>query len=245
MIKLGKQLLQTEYIQPQMLQEFLKSKLDAQEPIEPYILPKRIVFIDDIKELQNNIQSHPIYIQQLHSLIHIEYNAIKAYIDTLLRFSHQIQENQEEFIDDMKSIVKDEFEHYYLLNQFVNYGQLPVHNNLQSRILQSQDSVQGRLAVLSIVNEGRGMDTGEGIVQRLLKFQNKVMGKVVKKIVDDETRHVEIGLKWFERLTTNPQQEFIEYMNKYGIRCTWKINYQKRKQAGFNDLWLETFKQWK
>ena len=30
------------------------------------------------------------------------------------------------------------------------------------------------------------------------------MGKVVKKIVDDETRHVEIGLKWFERLTTNP-----------------------------------------
>ena len=52
------------------------------------------------------------------------------------------------------------------------------------------------------------------------------MAGVVKRIVKEESRHVEIGLKWFERLARkNPHLKFMEDMQKYDIKCTWKINY--------------------
>lgn len=67
--------------------------------------------------------------------------------------------------------------------------------------MDSKDSILGRLAVLSIANEGRGLDTGQGMVQKLYALGDREGGDLVKSILKDEENHVRVGLEWFERLS--------------------------------------------
>lgn len=59
----------------------------------------------------------------MHSLAHIEYNALKSYIDTIIRFIHQVPLNyQASFKEDLGNIAKDELKHFELADKLCNYG---------------------------------------------------------------------------------------------------------------------------
>ncbi|CAK60121.1 unnamed protein product (macronuclear) [Paramecium tetraurelia] len=245
MINFGKVLLRKSQITLKDMKQFMSLPIDSnndQIPIYSYDENIKIVTTYDLEQSTKHI---PIKDQVIHSIAHIEYNAMKSYIDTLIRFINQVPlQFQIEFKEDLGQIAYEEFCHFELVNQLCKYGSQPVHNNLQKRMILTTNSLLGRLAVLSIVNEGRGMDTGLNLIQKLEGDKN--YEKVIKKIVQEESNHVKIGLKWFELLCSDqsPQENFLKLMNDYKISRNWKINIQKRKQVGFSDEWIKCLQNW-
>ncbi|CAD8202038.1 unnamed protein product [Paramecium pentaurelia] len=243
MINFGKVLLRKSQISLDDIRKFMSLPIDStDEDIPIYSYDENIMSTYD---LEQSIKHIPLKDQVIHSIAHIEYNAMKSYIDTLVRFINQVPAQfQKEFKEELGQIAYEEFCHFELITQLCKYGSQPVHNNLQKRMILTMDSLLGRIAVLSIVNEGRGMDTGLNLIQKL-DGDNKYE-KVIKKIVQEESNHVRIGLKWFELLCKdqNPQENFITLMNNYQIPKNWKINVQKRKQVGFSDEWIKCLQNW-
>ncbi|CAD8114858.1 unnamed protein product [Paramecium sonneborni] len=245
MINFGKVLLKKSKLSLEDMRNFISLPIDSNTEDIPIYSYDENIQIMSTYELEQSIKHIPIKDQVIHSIAHIEYNAMKSYIDTLVRFINQVPAQfQKEFKEDLGQIAFEEFQHFELVNQLCQYGSQPVHNNLQKRMMLTMDSLLGRLAILSIVNEGRGMDTGLNLISKLegdIRYE-----KVIKKIVKEESNHVRIGLKWFERLNDNknPQELFLKIMNKYNIPKNWKINVQKRKQVGFNDQWIQCLQNW-
>jgi uncharacterized ferritin-like protein (DUF455 family) len=81
----------------------------------------------------------PPAIETLHSLCHIEYNAIKSYIDTMIRFSEAVkEEHRKEFWVDFSQVSLEETLHLNMLmseleTRGANYGTLPAHDSLHQR----------------------------------------------------------------------------------------------------------------
>jgi len=143
----------------------------------------------------------------LHSLAHIEFNAMKSYLDTALRFSHTIENIQDrcEFLCDMLEVSSQESDHFQLLLQRlgkdgVNYGDIPVHSALVDNVKRSMDHLDKRIAVISIIQEGKGVDAGERLMIKLQSFQDKQGGIILKKILDEEVDHIRVGYKWFKKI---------------------------------------------
>ena len=67
------------------------------------------------------------------------------------------------------------------------------------------------------------MDTGHALASKV-RLMNPNQGDIISRIADDEERHVEVGLKWFMRLSNDPHKDFLEIMRRLKIPCNWKIN---------------------
>lgn len=157
----------------------------------------------------------------LHALAHIELNAIDLAWDLLARFGQNLPAS---FVDDWVKVGDEEALHFELLAARLSdlggaYGDLPAHDGLWDSAMATHHDLAGRLAVVPLVLEARGLDVTPQTIERFLRAGDEESSRILKIIYDDEIGHVATGQRWFqwccESLDTDPKRLFHDSVKKY------------------------------
>ncbi|MEO1969180.1 MAG: ferritin-like domain-containing protein [Sphingomonadaceae bacterium] len=174
-----------------------------------------------------------------HALAHIEFVAIDLALDMAGRFG--AQEGQE-FVSDFLGIAAEEAMHFALLDRKLaqlgsHYGALPVHDGLWQAAFDTSNDVAARLAVVPMVLEARGLDVTPAMIERLRFIGDESGAQILSRILDDEVRHVGIGVKHFDRVSLvrdeRPEEFWQNLVRKYfSGRVKPPFNDSARQAAG-------------
>lgn len=178
-------------------------------------------------------------IAMIHALAHIEFVAIDLAFDLVARFGAEFPP---EFADDWMRVGADEAMHFALLARRLEelgseYGAMPAHDGLWESAQETSNDVAARLAIVPMVLEARALDITPETVVRFERFGDLRTAKMLRRIVDDEIRHVAAGTKWFlwsmSRAGENPQKTYQDLVRRH-FRGAVKppFNDSARSQAG-------------
>ncbi|CAL1389690.1 unnamed protein product [Linum trigynum] len=190
----------------------------------------------------------PLNAYMLHSLAHVELNAIDLAWDTVVRFSPFAEILGQGFFADFAHVADDESRHFAWCSQRLaelgyKYGDMPAHNLLWRECERSSDDVAARLAVIPLVQEARGLDAGPRLVQRLVGFGDNQTSKIVARIAEEEVAHVAVGVYWFvsvcQKLNRPPSSTFKELLKEYNVELKGPFNYSARDEAGIPRDWYD------
>jgi uncharacterized ferritin-like protein (DUF455 family) len=161
------------------------------ELLPPRAMPKRSAF--DLKGR----------IALLHSLAHIELNAIDMAWDLIGRFNATPMPRT--YFDNWIRVGTEEAKHFRLLTRRLSelgasYGDLPAHDGLWQAAQATGASQIARLAVVPLVLEARGLDVSPAIIARLEAAGDARSASILDLIYRDEKAHVAFGAKWFRYL---------------------------------------------
>ncbi|OSX73172.1 hypothetical protein BU14_0371s0006 [Porphyra umbilicalis] len=142
----------------------------------------------------------------LHSLAHVELNAIDLAADTLSRFAAPPSPSDppppRAFITDFVRIAADEARHFGWLSARlaalgVAYGDLPAHGLVWASADATRTDLAARLALGQLVQEARGLDAGPRLAGRLVGGGWAESAALVRAISAEEVPHVAAGVRWF------------------------------------------------
>ena len=187
----------------------------------------------------------------IHSICHIEFNAINLAWDAVYRF----QDMPDEYYDDWVNVAKEEAYHFELLSKHLeslgySYGDFDAHNGLWESALTTAYDPMVRMALVPRVLEARGLDVTPGIVKKLEGIGDNKAVEILAIVHHDEIGHVEVGTRWFrylcEERKLDSEKVFKELINEYmkGI-LRGPFDHDVRKKAGFTEselLFLESAK---
>ncbi|TMW57071.1 hypothetical protein Poli38472_002996 [Pythium oligandrum] len=150
----------------------------------------------------------PIPVIMLHALAHIELGAIDNYWDTIVRFDPHKYKLPRPFYEDFLTVADDEARHFTMVDDRLRqlgsyYGDLPATLALLEHAANTTEALAARIAVVPLVQEARGLDSGERLVHKLQSVGDKASAKIVEQIVFEERNHVSCGIKWFQHLCGN------------------------------------------
>ncbi|OJI94417.1 uncharacterized ferritin-like protein (DUF455 family) [Planktotalea frisia] len=176
----------------------------------------------------------------LHAVAHIELNAVDLHWDIIARFCHIPLPTG--FFDDWVSAADDESKHFNLMCDCLEelgsfYGALPAHAGMWRAAEDTAEDFMGRLAVVPMVLEARGLDVTPGMIKVFQNAKAKSAVAALETIYAEEVSHVAYGSKWFNfmcgRENTDPKEVFHTLVRKY-IHSTLKppFNEEKRADAG-------------
>lgn len=156
--------------------------------LHPRLMPKRSVTGDKGK------------IALLHSLAHIELNAIDMTWDLVARFAHVSMPRA--FYDDWVRVGYEEATHFALVSARLGqlgavYGDLPAHDGLWQAAQATGHDLMARLAVVPLVLEARGLDVSPSMIESLNAGADEESAAVLEVIYRDEKGHVAAGMRWF------------------------------------------------
>jgi uncharacterized ferritin-like protein (DUF455 family) len=139
-------------------------------------------------------------IAMLHALAHIEFAAIDLAFDLVGRFGAEFPPA---FADDWLAVGADEAMHFALLDRRLKalgsfYGALPAHAGLWEAAEATAHDALARLAVVPMVLEARGLDVTPAAIDRFAAAGDAASAAILRRIYNDEIRHVAAGTKWFE-----------------------------------------------
>lgn len=176
----------------------------------------------------------------LHAVAHIELNAVDLHWDIIARFGHVPMPIG--FYDDWVKCADEESKHFNLVCSCLQdlgsyYGALPAHAGMWRAAEDTAEDLMGRLAVVPMVLEARGLDVTPGMINifRSAKAQNAV--DALEVIYAEEVAHVAYGSKWFHflcgRENSDPKDVFHSLVRKY-FKGALKppFNEEKRAEAG-------------
>ena len=176
----------------------------------------------------------------LHSLAHIEFNAMNLALDAIWRFPDM----PKEYYEDWLKVSKEEAYHFSLVNEHMqslgfSYGDFPAHNSLWEMVERTTDSVIARMALVPRTMEARGLDAVPMIRDRFKQIKEARAVEILEIILNDEIGHVLIGNRWFNFLCTknniSPISAYKELASKYRAPILkGPFNIEARKQAGFS-----------
>jgi len=181
----------------------------------------------------------------LHAIAHIEFNAINLAWDAIYRFPNM----PAQYYLDWASVAHDETRHFSMLNSRLQqlgyqYGDFPAHNGLWEMALKTQHSVMARMALVPRVLEARGLDVTPGMILRLDQIKDPESANILRLILSEEVRHVEIGSRWFAHLCElegkQVDESFLQLVNEYArgsVRLP--MNRPARMAAGFSNAELD------
>jgi uncharacterized ferritin-like protein (DUF455 family) len=176
----------------------------------------------------------------IHSVAHIELNAIDLHWDIIARFSKV--KFPLSFYDDWVNAAKDETKHFGLLSQLLQdrnsfYGALPAHDSMWDAAKQTDEDILGRLAVVPMVLEARGLDVTPKMIELFKNANEQKAVEYLNIIYSEEVNHVSYGSKWFNflcgRNNLDPKPTFHKLVQKY-FHSTLKppFNEEKRAESG-------------
>ena len=185
----------------------------------------------------------------VHSLVHIELNAIDLAWDMIGRFG--AEQNSLEFLEDWLLVAQEEAAHFMMLSKLLetyghSYGDFPAHNGLWEAAEETASDVLARLAVIPMLLEARGIDTSPFLMQKLKVAKELDFLRVLETIYTDEIKHLRIGVKWFERICNNQQLEPIGHWQKL-LKCNTRakpkppFNTIARVEAGMSLNYVQKF----
>lgn len=140
----------------------------------------------------------------VHSLAHIELNAVDLTWDLIARFA-DAEPLPRSFFDDFVRVGVEEAKHFGLLRDRLaalgaDYGDLPAHDGLWQAAEATAGDLLARLAIIPLVLEARGLDVTPSLLDKLDDAGDREIAAVLGIVYRDEKRHVAIGAKWFRFL---------------------------------------------
>lgn len=175
----------------------------------------------------------------LHSLAHIEFNAINLALDAIWRFPDM----PEQYYADWLRVAKEEAYHFTLVNEYIqsfgySYGDFQAHNSLWEMVERTQDSVIARMALVPRTMEARGLDAVPMIRERFKQIKDVRAVEILDIILHDEIGHVFVGNHWFNFLCAkaglSPISTYRDLATQYRApKLRGPFNLDARKQAGF------------
>ena len=140
----------------------------------------------------------------LHSIAHIEFNAINLALDAVWRFAGM----PETYYRDWLRVAAEEAKHFALLQTHLRtlghtYGDFTAHDGLWTICESTKDDVVARMALVPRTLEARGLDATPLIQAKLRKVATPAALEAVTildTILAEEVGHVAIGNHWFHWL---------------------------------------------
>lgn len=185
----------------------------------------------------------------LHSLAHIEFNAINLALDAIWRYSGQA----DDFYRDWLRVAREEAYHFSLLNDHLAtlghaYGDFPAHNGLWEMAEKTRGDLLARLALVPRTLEARGLDASPLIRAKLADAGDEAGAAILDIILRDEIGHVAIGNRWFragcDARGLDPVACYADMARRYGAPpLRGPFNMQARREAGFEEAELEALVQ--
>jgi uncharacterized ferritin-like protein (DUF455 family) len=176
----------------------------------------------------------------LHAVAHIELNAVDLHWDIIARFSHIPMPIG--FYDDWVKCADEESKHYNLMADCLeelgsHYGALPAHAGLWRAAQDTATDFMGRLAVVPMVLEARGLDVTPKMIQLFKQAKQPSAVAALETIYAEEVAHVAYGSKWFHfmcgRENLDPKDAFHTLVQQYFHgQLKPPFNEEKRAEAG-------------
>ncbi|MBX2855693.1 MAG: ferritin-like domain-containing protein [Rhodobacteraceae bacterium] len=176
----------------------------------------------------------------IHAISHIELNAIDLHWDIIARFAHEPMPPS--FYDDWALAASQEAKHFQLLTARLSemgftYGDFPAHAGLWRSASATAEDLLGRLAVVPMVLEARGLDVTPGMIAQFREIEDLETVAALEVIYAEEVAHVAYGSKWFHflcgRKNTDPRDAFHELVRLYfSGSLKPPFNEEKRAEAG-------------
>lgn len=176
----------------------------------------------------------------LHAVAHIELNAVDLHWDIIARFSDVPMPLG--FYDDWVKAADEESKHFNLVSDCLealgsHYGALAAHAGMWRAADDTANDIHGRLAVVPMVLEARGLDVTPGMIEVFRKAGDTGAVAALETIYSEEVAHVAYGSKWFHFLCgrddLDPQPVFHDLVRRYfkgGLKPPF--NEEKRAEAG-------------
>jgi len=207
------------------------------ELVSPKALPKR------------GLGSKEGHAALMHSIAHIEFNAVNLALDAVYRF----QDMPRAFYQDWLGVAGEESYHFQMVREHLyhlgyEYGDFPGHNGLWMTTYETDHDPLVRMALVPRTLEARGLDVTPPMMAKLRAIGDKRGVEILKILLRDEIGHVEVGTRWFRYLcdqrSLNSFETFQSIIDKYHHGdLRGPFNYEAREQAGFTEEeinWLKT-----
>jgi uncharacterized ferritin-like protein (DUF455 family) len=161
-------------------------------------------------------------IAMLHAVAHIELNAVDLHWDIIARFADQPMPMG--FYDDWVKAADEEAKHFNLICDCLeamgsHYGALPAHAGMWRAAEDTADDLMGRLAVVPMVLEARGLDVTPGMIEIFRRSGDAQAVQALEVIYAEEVAHVAYGSKWFNWLCgrdgLDPKEAFHNLVRRY------------------------------
>ena len=176
----------------------------------------------------------------MHAVAHIELNAVDLHWDLIARFAHIPMPIG--FYDDWVKAADEESKHFNLLCDCLkahgsHYGALSAHAGMWRAAEDTADDLMGRLAVVPMVLEARGLDVTPGMIEIFKTVGDTQTVSALETIYAEEVGHVAYGSKWFHflcgRENRDPKPVFHQLVRQYfhGVLKP-PFNQEKRAEAG-------------
>ncbi|MDM0050646.1 ferritin-like domain-containing protein [Variovorax sp. J22R115] len=184
----------------------------------------------------------------IHSICHIEFNAINLALDAAWRFDGM----PEAYYRDWLRVADEEAQHFMLLHDHLrgmgwSYGDFTGHDGLWNMCEKTKDDVVARMALVPRTLEARGLDATP-LIQAKLRRVNTPDALAACAILDiilrDEVGHVAIGNRWYrwlcERQGLDPIAHYrVLYRRHEAPRLKAPFNLEARARAGFTNEELQ------
>lgn len=180
----------------------------------------------------------------VHSVAHIELNAIDLALDVVWRFAGL----PDAFYTDWVHIAQEEAKHFMLLREHLvsmgyDYGDFPAHNALWDMAERTQHDVLARIGIVPRTMEARGLDASPGVKNKLIGAGDHRAGQILDIILEEEIGHVAAGNRWYRYLCAqrglDPISTYAQLIAQYDApKLRPPFNLAARRLAGFEDAEL-------
>lgn len=219
----------------------LEVELPGDIPGRP-TLPK-LVKATDLKQL--SLRTPEGRASLIHSIVHIEMNAIDLALDVVARFAGM----PDGFYLDWIAIAKEEALHFTMLREHLNtydfdYGDFDAHNSLWDMAERTKGDILARVALVPRTLEARGLDASPQVKKKLVGAGDVKAGEILDLILRDEIGHVAVGNKWYRWLCElrglEPISTYAGLVQKYEPpKLRRPFNLEARRLAGFDEVELQ------
>ena len=213
------------------------------EPITDPGRPERPVLVSPRVVERRKVSTPEGRAALIHSLAHIEFNAVNLALDAAYRFRGLPRE----YYGDWLRVAADEAYHFTLLRDHLralgfDYGSFTAHNGLWEMAVKTAHDALVRMALVPRLLEARGLDAAPMLLTKLKSCGDRRAVEIVEIIQRDEVEHVRIGNRGYGYLCAqrgvDPVETFRRLLREYGARLRTPFDLTARRQAGFSEAEL-------
>jgi uncharacterized ferritin-like protein (DUF455 family) len=188
------------------------------------------------------------HVALIHSIAHIEFNAINLALDAAWRFAGM----PSAYYSDWLRVAFEESQHFTLLSDHLAtlgyaYGDFPAHDGLWTMAENTRHDVVARMALVPRTLEARGLDATPIIQAKLRKVGTGPALQAVAildTILREEVGHVAIGNHWYRWLCARDGLDSARFHRQAasqhgGPALKPPFNLTARKLAGFTQEELD------
>ena len=175
----------------------------------------------------------------LHSVAHIEFNAINLALDAVWRFPGM----PADYYLDWLRVASEEALHFTLLADHLAslghaYGDFDAHDGLWAMTERTAGDITARMALVPRTLEARGLDATPPMQARLAQAGDHRAVEILSIILRDEIGHVAVGNRWYRWLCARDGLDAVSHYPvlaaRHGApRPRAPFNVLARLQAGF------------